>query len=429
MKQLRTVFKFELLNFFRNKIFVGITLALVIIIMGILSFPRIKDMIDNKGTGSGDVVVDNPSNNPSSNPSDAKEVIALQDNSGANPEDTLRFFENSMQNYKFILVDKSLEDIKASIENNDFRKAIIIEAPLKYKYIADYISMNDYTEYTITELIQEKYKFDQMAKLGIEQSDALNILTAVAQSEVITIGKVQMDNFWYTYIIIFLLYMAIMLYGQMVATSVATEKSTRAMEMLITSAKPINLIFGKVFGSGLAGLTQMAAVLGTSVLFYNLNQEYWGDNFVVSGMFNIKIDVLIYSLVFFILGYFLYSFIFGALGSLATRTEDINVSIMPITMTFVIAFMIVMFSMSSGNIDSTLMKIVSYIPFTSPMAMLARITMGEVKTISVIISMVILVLSTIGIGYISAKIYQIGVLLYGKTIKITELLKLRKQNI
>ncbi len=419
MKQLRTVFKFELFNFYKNKVFVGITLAFVIIIAGILSFPRVTEIFDKKGTENGGVI-DN-------NSSDTKETIALQDNSGADPADTLKYFETYMQNYKFVLVDKSLEDIKASIEKNDFRKAIIIEAPLKYKYIADYIGMNDYTEYTINEIIQGKYKIDEMARLGIEQSEAVNILTASAQSEVITIGKVQMDNFWFTYIMIFVLYMAIMLYGQMVATSVATEKSTRAMEMLITSAKPINLIFGKVFGSGLAGLTQMTAILGTSVLFYNLNQKYWGDNFVISGMFNIRLDVLAYSLMFFILGYFLYSFIFGALGSLATRTEDVNVSIMPVTMIFVIAFMIVMFSMSSGNIDSTLMKIVSYIPFTSPMAMLARITMGEVPTIGIFISIAILILSTIGIGYLSAKIYQMGVLLYGKTLKISELLKLRKQ--
>lgn len=421
MKQLRTVFKFELLNFYKNKVFVGITLAFVIIIAGVLSYPRVAEMFDKKDVENGEVIVDNSSA--------IKETIALQDNSGSDPEATLKFFEASMQNYNFVLVDKSLEDIKASIENKDYKKAIIIEAPLKYKYIADYISMSDYTEYTISELIQQKYKFDEMARLGIEQAEAANILTAVAQSEVITIGKIQMDNFWFTYIIIFILYMAIMMYGQMVAMSVATEKSTRAMEMLITSAKPVNLIFGKVFGSGLAGLTQMGAILGTSVLFYNWNQKYWGENFVISGMFNIKLDVLAYSLIFFILGYFLYSFIFGALGSLATRTEDVNVSIMPVTMIFVIAFMIVMFSMSSGNIDSTLMKIVSYIPFTSPMAMLARITMGEVKTIGVIVSIVILIISTIGIGYLSAKIYQIGVLLYGKTLKISELLKMRKQKI
>ncbi len=421
MKQLLTVFKFELFNYYKNKVFIGITLALVIIIAGVLSFPRVMEMFDKN-----DSQIETPSTDVPSG-GGSKETIAIQDNSGANPDETLAFFAVSMPNYNFILVDKDIEGIKASIRDNEYSKAIVIEEQLKYKYIVDTISMTDYTSSVINSIIQEKYKFDEMNRLGIGAEDATRILTAVPESETIKIGKDQMESFWFTYIIIFVLYFAIMMYGQMVATNVATEKSTRAMEMLITSARPINLIFGKVFGSGFAGLTQMLAILGTSFVFYNMNQSYWGDNYIISAMFNIKIDVLIYSLVFFILGYFLYSFIYGALGSLATRTEDINVSIMPVTMIFVVAFMIVMFSMSSGNIDSTLMKIVSYVPFTSPMAMLARITMGEVPVIGIAASITILIASTIGIGYLSAKIYQMGVLLYGKTLKITELIKIKKQ--
>ncbi len=416
MKQLFTVFKFELYNYYKNKMFIGITLALVIIIAGLLSFPRIMDAFDKKDSETGA---------PTAN--EEKSIIALQDNSGADANMTLEFFASSMPNYEFKLVDQDIESIKSSINNGEYSRAIIVDTQLKYKYIVDNISMTDYTSNTINSIMQEKYKFDEMNRLGISESDAMRILTASPESEIIKIGKDQTESFWFTYIIIFILYMAIMMYGQMVATNVATEKSTRAMEMLITSAKPVNLIFGKVFGSGFAGLTQMIAIFGTSFVLYNLNQSYWGENHIITAMFDINLDVLIFSLIFFILGYFLYSFIYGALGSLATRTEDINVSIMPVTMMFVAAFMIVMFSMSSGNIDSTLMKIVSYIPFTSPMAMLARITMGEVPMIGIIASIAILIASTIGIGYLSAKIYQMGVLLYGKTLKISELIKMKKQ--
>lgn len=416
MKQLFTVFKFELYNYYKNKMFIGITLALVLIIAGVLSFPRIMETFDKNDSETGA---------PTAN--EEKSIIALQDNSGADASMTLEFFASSMPNYEFKLVDQDIESIKSSINNDEYSRAIIIDTQLKYKYIVDNISMTDYTSNTINSIMQEKYKFDEMNRLGISESDAMRILTASPESEIIKIGKDQTESFWFTYIIIFILYMAIMMYGQMVATNVATEKSTRAMEMLITSAKPVNLIFGKVFGSGFAGLTQMIAIFGTSFVLYNLNQSYWGENHIITAMFDINLDVLIFSLIFFILGYFLYSFIYGALGSLATRTEDINVSIMPVTMMFVVAFMIVMFSMSSGNIDSTLMKIVSYIPFTSPMAMLARITMGEVPMIGIIASIAILIASTIGIGYLSAKIYQMGVLLYGKTLKISELMKMKKQ--
>ena len=144
-------------------------------------------------------------------------------------------------------------------------------------------------------------------------------------------GKSQQNTFFYTYIIIMMLYMAIILYGQLVATSVASEKSSRAMEMLITSANPVSLIFGKVFGSALAGLTQMGAIFGSAFLFYNLNASYWGGNSLIQSIFGVPLSLIGFSLLFFLLGYFIYAFIFGALGSLATRTEDINTSTMPIT--------------------------------------------------------------------------------------------------
>ena len=128
-------------------------------------------------------------------------------------------------------------------------------------------------------------------------------------------------------------------------------------------------------------------------------------------------------LLFFVLGFFIYAFMFGAVGSTASKLEDINTSVMPITMLFVIAFMVVMFSMSSGNVDNTLMVICSYVPFTSPMAMFTRIAMSTVPAYEIIISVAILIGSVLGVGVLAAKIYRVGVLLYGTTPKLGNILK------
>ena len=128
-------------------------------------------------------------------------------------------------------------------------------------------------------------------------------------------------------------------------------------------------------------------------------------------------------LVFFILGFLIYAFMFGAVGSTASKLEDINTSVMPITMLFIIAFIVVMTSMSSGNVDNTLMKVASFIPFTSPMAMFTRICMSTVPLYEILISIAILIGSTIGVGYVAAKIYRVGVLLYGTTPKIGSIIK------
>lgn len=276
------------------------------------------------------------------------------------------------------------------------------------------------------ELFQNIYRMSAMVEKGITPMEAGSILSVQIEHEVESLGKDQMQNFFYTYIMIFALYMVILLYGQMVATNVATEKSSRAMELLITSAKPSSMMFGKVIGSGLAGLTQLVLVFGASILFYNMNAGYWGDNYMIKSIFNVPPHLLGYMLIFFILGFFIYAFLYGAIGSTASKVEDINTSVMPLTFLFIAAFVIVVVSMSSGTMDNIAMKICSFIPFTSPIAMFTRIAMSTVPIYEIIISIAILIISVFGIGVLSAKIYRVGVLLYGTTPKVGTILKAMK---
>ena len=133
--------------------------------------------------------------------------------------------------------------------------------------------------------------------------------------------------------------------------------------------------------------------------------------------------LLVFMLVFFVLGFLVYAFMFGAVGSTASKLEDINTSVMPITYLFIIAFMVVIFSMTSGSVDNVAMLICSYIPFTSPMAMFTRICMSTVAWYEIAISIAILIASTVGIGILSARIYRVGVLLYGNKPKLGSVIK------
>jgi len=148
---------------------------------------------------------------------------------------------------------------------------------------------------------------------------------------------------------------------------------------------------------------------------------------VIESVFGMPLRMILYTVLFFVLGFLLYSFLYGALASLASRLEDVNTLIMPVTFLMIIAFMITMFSMV-GDVDSPLMKVTSYIPFTSPLAMFTRIAMGHVETIEIVISVAILLLSTVGVGYLAAAIYRIGVLMYGKPPKFNELLRALRNN-
>ena len=215
------------------------------------------------------------------------------------------------------------------------------------------------------------------------------------------------------------MYMMILLYGQLIAVSVTSEKSNRAIEVLVTSASSNSLIFGKVIAAALASFLQVGIILASGMITYSLNSKAW--NGILDGVFKVPSNILLTFILFGAIGYLFYSFIFGALGSLVSKTEDISSSIGPITMIFVIVFFIGMFGLT--NSDSLLIKIASFIPFSSSMTMLIRVAMGTVSNLEIIISFIILLISTILTALGAAKIYRLGTLMYGNPIKLRNALK------
>ena len=410
MKQFGKILNFELKSYFKNKVFVGITIFLVVLIAVVMCFPRIIAAFGD------DVKIENSTSERSTM------LIKAEDESQASM--VCQTFAEVFVDYEVMSTDEDIQVIKDKIKTGDVTCAFVMTGPTSYTYYVDNLSMYDTNAAMADEVLQRIYQMNAMLSSGITQEQVGEIMNVQITGEVENLGKDQMQNFFYTYIMIFALYVVILLYGQMVATNVATEKSSRAMELLITSAKPASMMFGKVIASCLAGFIQLAAVFGSALVFYNLNKTYWAANMTVGSIFDIPPQLLVYLLVFFILGFLIYAFMFGAVGSTASKLEDINTSVMPIILLFVIAFVVVMMSMSSGDVDTLLMKVCSYIPFTSPMAMFTRICMSTVPVYEIIISIIILIGSTIGIGFLAAKIYRVGVLMYGNAPKIGALLKM-----
>lgn len=408
MKQFGKILKFELKYYLKNKVFVGVTIFLVLLIAAVMFFPRISAMFEK-----GDVT-DTPTDLP---------VMLVKADDPAQTEMVRETFAAAFTGYDVQSTDAEIGDITGKITSEDVECAFVMTGPTSYTYYVNNLSMYDSNSAIADEVLQQIYQMNAMINGGMTAEQAGEVMSIQITGEVESLGKDQFQNFFYTYIMIFALYMVILLYGQMVATNVATEKSSRAMEVLITSAKPNSMMFGKVLASCIAGLVQLVAVFGSALVFYNLNKSYWGDNMIVDSIFNIPPELFVYMLVFFILGFLIYAFMFGAVGSTASKLEDINTSVMPITMLFIIAFFVVMFSMASGSIDNTLMTVCSYIPFTSPMAMFTRICMSTVPLYEIFISVAILIGSTLGIGFLAAKIYRVGVLMYGTTPKLGAILK------
>ena len=412
MKQFGKILKFELQGYIKNKIFIGITIFLVAAIAIAMFIPNI---ISSFKSDDGEV-----------NTQDLPIMLVYSDD-GRLALEVKEYFEDVFLNYHVIAASGSIENLKNDITSGSVECAFVMKSESSYTYYVNNLSMYDTNMSIADTALQEYYRFKAMTDNGLSSELAGEIMSMRIESDTLTLGKDQMQNYFYTYIMIFALYTVIVLYGQMVATNVATEKSSRAMELLITSAKPTSMMFGKVIASCIAGLAQLILVFGSAILFYNINKTNL-TNPIIASIFDMPLELFVYMLVFFVLGFLIYAFLYGAIGSTASKLEDINTSVMPITFLFVIAFMVVMFSLIGGTVDTALMKTCSYIPFTSPMAMFTRICMSNVPWYEIFASITILIGSTAVIGVVSAKIYRVGVLMYGNKIKLASIIKTALKN-
>ncbi len=407
MKQFGKILKFELTYYLKNKIFIGTTLLLVLVIAAVMCWPMYSGLFQkDEKTDPADLPVMLVASQPG-------EDAALIENA----------FRQAFPGYVVRVSDAEDEELREAVISGEAECAFALESDDAFTYYVNNLSMYDTNAVTAQSAMQRLYQTRALLASGMSPQDASAVMDVSIRATVTSLGKNQADNFFYTYVMIFALYMVIMLYGQMVATNVATEKSSRAMEVLITSAKPTSMMFGKVLASCLAGFIQIAAVFGSALVLYHINRDYWAGNPLVQSLFNIPPELFACMLIFFVLGFLIYAFLYGALGSTATKLEDINTSTMPLILLFVAAFMVSMMGMSSGNVDSTLMKVCSFVPFTSPMAMFTRIAMSTVPMHEILLSIAILVVSSAGIGVLAAKIYRVGVLLYGTTPKLGAILK------
>ena len=408
MKYFYKILKFELTNYLQNKVFMNTTLVMFFVIAILLSFPRIQDMFHFT------IAEQNES---------ASEMLVVKADDKLNKELFNELFvKMNSNNVEVEFTDDSTDDMKRKVKDGLYSAALICEDDT-YSYVVANLSMTDSSQYVLSGVLTEMSKIQKMEEFGLSMDEIQSIRIQYVDVQVENLGLDQGNNFLYTYVMIMALYMAVVIYGQMVATNVASEKSSRAMELLITSAKPSNLLSGKVIASCLAGLAQLLAVFGTAILFYGLNKSYWQDNYLINSMFSMPFEIMMYMLVFFVFGYFLYASLFGAVGSLATKTEDINTLSLPVIVCFVAAYILVIGPVTSGNVDTAMMRFASYFPLTSPFAMFSRIALSTVPFYEVGISIAILTVTVIAIGYLSAKIYRLGVLMYGTKPKFKDVLK------
>lgn len=412
MKQFLVVLKFELSNYFRKKSFLLSTLIITLVIVGGICLPNFIDISP---------ILPGVKNETNVEQTTSQEQVNFgiydKENIIPNKEILKTYFPNSSWE-----VVNSQEKLKQLVEDEKIQAGFDIKSLTKYTYLVENTKFDDTNKAMFDEVLKTIYRQTQITKQGIDFNKVDNIYNTQVVSEVEVLGKDGVNNYFYGYILIFVIYMMILSYGQLIAVAITTEKSNRAIEVLVTSTNTNNLIFGKVIAGAIATIVQVGVIMSAGIITYKINSEAWNN--ILDSIFKIPMDLIVTFAIFGILGYLFYSFIFASLGALVSKTEEISTSIGPVMMIFIVAFLISVFGLSKG--DSTLIKVCSYIPFASPMTMIVRVASGDITSIEFIISALILAISTILVGIGASKIYKMATLMYGNPIKLKNAFKLLK---
>ena len=229
------------------------------------------------------------------------------------------------------------------------------------------------------------------------------------------------DSFLLVFAVGFIMYISVLLYGQVVLGAVIEEKETRIAEVLFSSVRPFTLMMGKLLGVSLVALTQIAIWAFAFGAFGLFGISLLASRGIPAHLPIVPFYFYIYFALFFLVGYFCYATLYALIGSVVTTVQEGGQAAMPIIMTLVVSFYL--FLPVSRNPDSPFSFWVSMIPFLSPISMLVRIVTQTPPFWQIALSLIIGFSTAAMLTWIASKIYRVGMLMYGKRASIPEVIR------
>jgi len=252
-------------------------------------------------------------------------------------------------------------------------------------------------------------------------------LDATKVSEGKLTGQSAEAAFWLAYIVNLVMYITLLLYGMQVMTAVVEEKSNRIVEVLISSMTPFQLLLGKVIGVGAVGLVQLAIWGATGFYLTTMlgSRTSGMESLAVDGTAQsltipqVSVELVLVILLFFLLGFFLYSALYAAIGSMCTTTQEAQQANTPVTMMIAVG-MISMFGLINEP-SGTMARVLTFIPFFTPIVMPVRYAISPMGTLEVLLAALDVVLGLLAVTWLAGRIYRVGILSYGKKPSLKEL--------
>jgi len=258
----------------------------------------------------------------------------------------------------------------------------------------------------------------RMAQEGLNAERVRRLTRGVELTVVNERGESERWRVMLAFTLVMLIYLTVLIYGVTVMRGVMEEKQSRIIEVLLASVNPFELMLGKVIGIGLVGLTQYLVWAASGLALSALSA---GAAIAVAGfdMPKVSVSLMIYFMLYYLLGYFLYAALYAMIGAIVSNEDDGQQAQWPVSMTF--AASLVASTLAMENPNGMAVTILSLIPFFGPSLMFLRIALGSAPAWQIATSIILLVVTIIASTWVAAKIYRVGVLMYGKRPTLPEL--------
>ena len=225
-----------------------------------------------------------------------------------------------------------------------------------------------------------------------------------------------MSEYFTSFILVFIIYFTIILYATSIMRSIIQEKNSRIVETILSGTNAYQFMAGKILGQGAVGITQYAIWVAVGIGLF-----FASGKFLPTSSFTISPITFFYFVLFYILGYFLFSTLYAAIGAIVNSEQEAQSLITPVVLLLVIP--LIMIGMIVKDPNSTVVTSLSLVPFFSPIIMFARINLANPPVLQIILSIAILILTIAVLIWLVAKIFRVGILMYGKRPTFPEILK------
>ena len=428
MKNIMNVLRFEYKGFVSAKSYRVVLIIFVVCILVLTSIPQLMGMFQSIGVG-----------NSGNTGTKVNAAIVLSGDALTNDIYKTAFATDKLDSYGGVQwtdlssQQPSVAAISEAIKNGDYLFAVYYSGGTDYKFYAAGNKINSHDSIgSMSDYITEVARNAEIALLPADTQAAVERISSItANADIIDVGGSAGSNFLLGYLIIMFMLYTIIGYANYVSSSVVTEKTSKAMELLITAVKPLHLMVGKVIGVGLAALTQVAAIVASFVVGIVINLPYWeATNSSLLGLLSsssMGVSLAVIVLVYFFLGFFLYAFLTAAFASTVTRPEEaatVNILTTVLTLCSLLFGFLTLF----GVLSKSVAEVLSFVPFFTPICMLARYTLGDASISQLVIGAVVLLAAIAVVAYIAAKIFRMGVMLYGTKATPKQLWKALKNS-